>query len=207
MPSSCMTRLSSSFFMSILKRVVLKSSSFFLSSVASASNWQWLKTGTLAAPRTSSCSPVPPFTSAALRARCHMRSETKPTSHSPFERAFITSTSPRAVSPCFPRSRSKKVTSNVFKGTSEDFRNWKGKMQACGESRVPAARRLPWRSARLWMPAFLRTMMCVTKPQSTSRMPNDLLVPFVRFCVRTCARGPFQAMSMWPASNASTCRS
>ncbi len=46
-----------------------------------------------------------------------------------------------------------------------------------------------------------------TGGKSLSRMPSDTLAPPVRRCTRTCASGVFQAMSMWPASSSSTCRS
>mmetsp|Transcript_60056 Transcript_60056/g.157962 ORF Transcript_60056/g.157962 Transcript_60056/m.157962 type:complete len:204 (+) Transcript_60056:157-768(+) len=203
MPSACMTGRCAGFFMSIAKSRRVKSCHFFGLSVGMASNWQWSKTGTGSQERISMASRSSPPPSA----RWYIMSETKPKSASFLTKAFMTSISPRAVSPCFPRSRSKKVTSSESRGTPFDWMWYMGSTQACGESRVPAAQRLPLRSARLLMPASLRTRMSTMKLQSASRMPRDRLAFPVRLLVRTCASGPFQAMSIWPAKSASTCRS
>mmetsp|Transcript_8260 Transcript_8260/g.25588 ORF Transcript_8260/g.25588 Transcript_8260/m.25588 type:complete len:203 (-) Transcript_8260:276-884(-) len=202
MPSSWRTRAWSGSDMDMAKRARSKASRLAGGSEGRASNWQWLKGGSgMTTKAEASRSP-------ALTALVHMMVETKSASTRPSASAWITSSSPAAVSPCFPTSRSKRIRSISPRTLGScSLSAWSGRMQPCGESKHADATFFPARSDSVAIPDDFRATTLDSNPTSTSRIPSDRDLPPVRFWMRTWASGPLHATSISPDMSASTCRS
>mmetsp|Transcript_33934 Transcript_33934/g.80358 ORF Transcript_33934/g.80358 Transcript_33934/m.80358 type:complete len:273 (-) Transcript_33934:41-859(-) len=159
---------------------------------ARASNWQWSKTGGASGSRCVCEARVAP--SGPASARWYIIPESSTACTSPRASAASASTSPSAVSPCFPRSRSWAAT---LPGVTPCSANQcRGTTCPWGESDAPVPTRLPARSATLAMPASWRATTTVRKSRSQSRIPSETVALGACVCSMTCASGPFHAMSI-----------
>ncbi len=159
---------------------------------------QWWKGGDAHSSRTPPESP-------RRRTASRVRLDRTQASSSPARTCASCASSAPPVSPCLPRSRSRRVATQSRSGSKPSARSaCTGMMCACGESASPKPIRRPRRSESCRKPESSCVTSRLRQPRSVSRIASASAWPPVACSTCTCARLVFQAVSSRPASRSAT---